>query len=81
LPRDDSDAIGSPDRELLDIEAVEERIQQALHRRDVRARVSGVVAPLLTLVILLIVWEAVVRLFRVPLYSSRDQPRWSKSWA
>lgn len=57
-----------PDRELLDIEAVEERVQRALRRRDIRARISGVVSPLLTLVVLLLVWEAAVRLFRVPIY-------------
>ncbi len=56
------------EQELRDIEAVEERIQQALHRRDVQARISGVAAPLLTLVALLIVWEVIVRLSRVPLY-------------
>jgi NitT/TauT family transport system permease protein len=52
--------------EALDIEVVEARVQQALRKRDLRARVSGIVYPVVTVVLILIVWEVAVRLLRVP---------------
>ena len=52
--------------DVTGIEAVEARVQQALKARDVRARISGVVYPVVTVVILLALWEAGVRLLQVP---------------
>lgn len=52
--------------ESLDIELVEARVQHALRRRDLRARVAGIVYPVLTVVFLLVVWEVAVRFLRVP---------------
>ena len=52
--------------EGLDIEVVEARMQQALRERDLRARISGIVYPVVTVVLLVVVWELTVRLLRVP---------------
>src|SRR5574341_1837464 len=52
--------------DVSDIETVEARVQQALKARDVRARISGVVYPVVTVVIFLAFWELGVRLLQVP---------------
>ncbi len=54
--------------EALDIDLVEARVQQALRRRDARARVSGIVYPVAAAVLLLVAWEVAVRLLRIPEY-------------
>jgi NitT/TauT family transport system permease protein len=67
-PRQTAPLPVQPAGEAPDIDLVEERVQQALHRESVRARISGVAYPLLTLIALLVLWEIVVDLFRVPIW-------------
>jgi NitT/TauT family transport system permease protein len=54
--------------EPLAIEEVELRVQRALERRDLRARISGIAYPLLATLFILVLWEVGVRLFKVPTY-------------
>ncbi len=65
-PIDDPAGSLGRDAEALDIEAVEARVQQALRQRDLRARISGVVYPVMTVGLFLLAWEVTVRLLRVP---------------
>ena len=51
-----------------DIEAVEQRVQAASRRRQRRERSASVAAPVIAVVVLLIIWEGLVRTFRVPTY-------------
>jgi len=52
--------------EPLDIEIVEERMQRALQKKSSRARMSGIVYPIATLVALIILWEIAVDLLKIP---------------
>ncbi len=65
-PVDDPGGSLGRDAAALDIEAVEAQVQQALRQRDLRARISGVVYPVMTVGLFLLAWEVTVRLLRVP---------------
>ncbi len=65
-PSDDPAESVGMDAETSDIELVEARVQQALRRRDLRARISAVIYPVVTVLLFLFLWEVTVRLLRVP---------------
>jgi NitT/TauT family transport system permease protein len=65
-PADEASVQARALEEPIDIELVEERMQRALQRRSARARVSGILYPVVTLVALIILWEIAVRLLRIP---------------
>jgi NitT/TauT family transport system permease protein len=52
----------------LGIEEVEAGVQRNLARREWRARVSGIVAPVAVVIALLALWEAATRVFAIPLF-------------
>jgi NitT/TauT family transport system permease protein len=52
----------------LAIEEVEAGVQRNLARRERRARVSGVLSPVVVVVALIALWELATRLFSVPLF-------------
>ena len=52
----------------LGIEEVEAGVQRNLARREWRARVSGIVAPIAVVIALLALWEAATRVFAIPLF-------------
>jgi NitT/TauT family transport system permease protein len=52
----------------LGIEEVEASVQRNLARREWRARVSGIVAPIAVVIALLALWEAATRVFAIPLF-------------
>jgi NitT/TauT family transport system permease protein len=52
----------------LGIEEVEASVQRNLARREWRARVSGIVAPVAVVIALLALWEAATRVFAIPLF-------------
>jgi NitT/TauT family transport system permease protein len=52
----------------LRIEEVEAGVQRNLARRERRARVSGVVSPIVVVIALIALWEAGARLFSVPVF-------------
>ena len=52
----------------LGIEEVEAGVQRNLARREWRARVSGIVAPIAVVIALLALWEAATRLLAIPLF-------------
>jgi NitT/TauT family transport system permease protein len=56
------------DPQTLSIEQVEVRVQQAQTERDRRARISGILSPILVLLAALMLWEVGVRVFKVPAY-------------
>lgn len=49
-----------------DIAAVEERVQRALQKNFARSRVLAIVYPIATLVLLIVLWEILVPLLKVP---------------
>src|ERR1700716_676067 len=52
----------------LGIEEVEASVQRNLARREWRARVSGIVAPIAVVIAMLALWEAATRVFAIPLF-------------
>jgi NitT/TauT family transport system permease protein len=54
--------------EPTDFEALEQRVQHALARQASAARMSGIIYPAVTAVLLLVLWEAAVRAFDVKIY-------------
>src|ERR1700704_1784113 len=63
----DTDHIGAR-YASLGIEEVEASVQRNLARREWRARVSGIVAPIAVVIALLALWEAATRVFAIPLF-------------
>src|SRR6266850_2075420 len=50
------------------IEEVEASVQRNLARRESRARISALVAPIAIVVVLVVLWEIVTRLFAIPVF-------------
>jgi NitT/TauT family transport system permease protein len=56
------------DPNRLSIEQVEVRVQQAQTDRDRRARISGILSPIVVILAVLLLWEAGARVFKIPPY-------------
>src|SRR5690348_9251600 len=59
-------AVRAPGSGASDIEAVEATVQRSLARRETQARVSSIVYPTALVIVILLLWEAMTRLFGIP---------------
>jgi NitT/TauT family transport system permease protein len=57
-----SDGVGSS------LDEIERRLQRTLARRESRARLTSLAYPILTIVLLIALWELLTRVFKVPLF-------------